>query len=104
MLASIAPVHPSLTLPREAAAPASGSGRFPPEYPEVVMRNAEKTAMDSRQVASIAFLQSYREGRPLDELAKLLPLELEATGQREAAAIVRSFFSVEFLQALPQKS
>jgi hypothetical protein len=42
--------------------------------------------------AAIAFLQAYKEGRPLEELRTALPRELEFTGQREAAGIVRSFF------------
>jgi hypothetical protein len=42
--------------------------------------------------AAIAFLEGFREGRPLRELVTALPNELEATGQREAARILRSFF------------
>lgn len=57
------------------------------------MQIATNLGTDSQRIASIAFLESYREGRPLSELAELLPRELEATGQLEAAAIVRSFFA-----------
>jgi hypothetical protein len=47
----------------------------------------------ARADASIAFLQAYIEGRPFEELRDQLPRELEATGQQEAASIVRSFFA-----------
>ncbi len=46
----------------------------------------------ARYDAAIAFLEAYFEGRPLQELHDDLPNELEATGQFEAARIVRSFF------------
>ncbi len=45
-----------------------------------------------RRDASIAFLEAFLEGRPVEELRDSLPGELEATGQTEAARIVRSFF------------
>jgi hypothetical protein len=45
-----------------------------------------------RRDAAIAFLEAYMEGRPVQELRNDLPNELEATGQVEAAQIVRSFF------------
>lgn len=57
------------------------------------MRIATRISANSQKVASLAFLEGYREGRPMSELAELLPLELEATGQHEAAAVVRSFFA-----------
>ncbi len=49
---------------------------------------------DSRRLASLAFLSGYQEGRPWEDLQHNLPRELEAAGQRRAAAIVRSFFSL----------
>ena len=52
---------------------------------------------DSRRLASLAFLGGYKEGRPLEDLQTNLPRELEAAGQRRAAAIVRSFFSIGLL-------
>jgi hypothetical protein len=60
------------------------------------MRRTEHLA-DSRKLASLAFLNGYKEGRPFDDLQNSLPRELEAVGQRRAAAIVRSFFSVGLL-------
>jgi hypothetical protein len=48
--------------------------------------------MRLRRVAAAAVLDAYREGRPIDELRHELPRELEATGQRAAAEIVRMFF------------
>lgn len=45
-----------------------------------------------RREASLAFLRSFVEGRPFEELRTALPAELEATGQGDAARIVRSFF------------
>lgn len=45
-----------------------------------------------RRAAAAAVLDAYREGRPVEELRTLLPEELEATGQRATAEIVRSFF------------
>jgi hypothetical protein len=57
------------------------------------MRRIEYLA-DSRRLASLAFLDGYKEGRPWEDLQNHLPRELEAAGQRRAAAIVRSFFSV----------
>ena len=56
------------------------------------MRRTEYLA-DSRRLASLAFLNGYKEGRPWEDLQNHLPRELEAAGQRRAAAIVRSFFS-----------
>jgi hypothetical protein len=49
---------------------------------------------DRRRLASLAFLSGYKEGRPWEDLRNNLPRELEAAGQRRAAAIVRSFFSL----------
>lgn len=46
----------------------------------------------ARLDASLAFLRGFVEGRPIDELRDELPRELEATGQEDAASIVRSFF------------
>jgi hypothetical protein len=57
------------------------------------MRRIEYLA-DSRRLASLAFLNGYKEGRPWDDLQNHLPRELEAAGQRRAAAIVRSFFAM----------
>jgi hypothetical protein len=48
--------------------------------------------MRMRRVAAAAVLDAYREGRPVEELRRELPKELEATGQRAAAEIVRDFF------------
>ena len=47
-----------------------------------------------RRDASIMFLLPFLEGRRLEELRTDLPAELEATGQDEAAFIVRSFFHI----------
>jgi hypothetical protein len=47
-----------------------------------------------RRDAAMAFLRAFSEGRPLRELETDLPCELEASGQEEAAFIVRSFFHV----------
>ena len=57
------------------------------------MQIATHIKPESQRVASLAFLEGYKEGRPMRELAELLPQELEATGQYEAAAVVRSFFA-----------
>jgi hypothetical protein len=46
-----------------------------------------------RRAAAAAVLDAYREGRPIEELRTQLPVELEATGQRAVAEIVRAFFS-----------
>jgi hypothetical protein len=47
-----------------------------------------------RRDASLAFLHAFMEGRPLEELRTELPREFEATGQNDAAEIVRSFFAL----------
>lgn len=52
-----------------------------------------------RRDAAMAFLQAYFEGRSLDELETELPSELEATGNGEAAFIVRSFFHIPGVQS-----
>ena len=44
----------------------------------------------ARRVAAVAFLEGFREGRPMEELRTVLPGELEATGQADAARILRA--------------
>jgi hypothetical protein len=56
------------------------------------MRHVQAPEQMLRRVAAAAVLDAYLEGRPVEELRTELPRELEATGQRAAAAIVRSFF------------
>ena len=47
----------------------------------------------ARRDAAIAFLEAFREGRPMHELRTALPRELEATGQADAARFIRSLFA-----------
>jgi hypothetical protein len=47
----------------------------------------------ARHDAAVAFLDAFREGRPLQELRTALPRELEATGQADAARFIRTFFA-----------
>jgi len=44
----------------------------------------------ARRAAAVAFLEGFREGRPMEELRTILPGELEATGQMDAARILRA--------------
>ena len=56
------------------------------------MDSAVSRILKVRRDASLIFLRSFIEGRSFEELRTALPAELEATGQGDAARIVRSFF------------
>jgi hypothetical protein len=65
------------------------------------MKQGSTTDMRARRAAAAAVLHAYREGRPIEELRTLLPVELEATGQKRAAEVLRSFFMHAALNAEP---
>lgn len=57
------------------------------------MVNEPRYVRLARRDAAIAFLEAFREGRPIQELRTTLPRELEATGQIDAARFIRTLFA-----------